>query len=91
VYRAKLPEKPGLSGYQLRGMATAEEARNGGLGGALVHACTAYARNQNAQVLWCNARIVALEFYRKLGFDTIGPQFDVPDVGPHFRMWVRLD
>jgi GNAT superfamily N-acetyltransferase len=90
LYGADLPDKPGLSAWQLRGMATAEEARNSGLGRALVHACTAYAREKHAQLLWCNARIVALGFYRKLGFDTIGPQFDVPDVGPHFRMWLGL-
>ena len=87
LFAAELPDQPGAAAYQLRGMATANEARGQGLGRALVVACLDYARQQRARVLWCNARIVALEFYRKLGFETIGPEFDIPDVGPHFRMW----
>jgi GNAT superfamily N-acetyltransferase len=87
LFPAELPEKTGLTAFQLRGMATDEQARNQGLGRALVLACLEHARAQQAKLLWCNARIVALDFYRKLGFATIGPEFDIPDVGPHFRMW----
>jgi GNAT superfamily N-acetyltransferase len=87
LFHAELPEKPGLPAYQLRGMATDEQARNQGMGRALVLACLEHARAQQASLLWCNARIVALDFYRKMGFATIGPEFEIPDVGPHFRMW----
>jgi len=87
LFAVELPDQPGTAAYQLRGMATTDEAKGQGLGRALVVACLDYARQQRARVLWCNARIVALGFYRKLGFETIGPEFDIPDVGPHFRMW----
>lgn len=86
LYLAEMPDQPGLTAYQLRGMATAPEARGFGLGRALVHACIAFTRENGGQLLWCNARTVAVEFYRKLGFAVIGGEFKIPDVGPHFRM-----
>jgi len=90
LYRAELPEKPGQSAFQLRGMATDETARNQGLGRALVVACVEHARSERVPILWCNARTTAADFYRKLEFETIGPEFVIPDVGPHFRMWRKL-
>src|SRR5215468_9084643 len=75
LYRAELPEKPSQEAYQLRGMATDETARNQGLGRALVYACIEYARSQRVPVLWCNARTTAVDFYRRLEFETIGPEF----------------
>jgi GNAT superfamily N-acetyltransferase len=86
LYLTEMPEQPGLSAFQLRGMATALEARGTGCGRALVHACIAFTRENGAPLLWCNARTVAVEFYRKLGFAVIGGEFEIPDVGPHFRM-----
>jgi GNAT superfamily N-acetyltransferase len=86
LYLAEMPDQPGSTAYQLRGMATAPEARGLGLGRALVHACLAFTRANGGRLLWCNARTVAVEFYRKLGFAVIGGEFELPDVGPHFRM-----
>jgi ribosomal protein S18 acetylase RimI-like enzyme len=81
-----MPERRGKSAYQLRGMATAPEARGLGLGRALVRECAAFTRANDAQLLWCNARSGAVGFYRKFGFEVMGGEFEIPDVGPHFRM-----
>ena len=89
LFMAEMPEQVGRKAFQLRGMATAPQARGRGLGRQLVAECIRLARAQNAELVWCNARTSAAEFYRKLGFETVGPEFDIPDVGPHFRM--RLD
>jgi len=86
LYLAEMPEQKGLPAFQLRGMATAPEARGKGLGRALVHSCMAFARGHGVQLLWCNARTEAVGFYRKLGFEVLGGEFLIPDVGPHFRM-----
>ena len=91
LFRAEMPEQPGVSAFQLRGMATAPEVRGQGFGRALILTCLAYARDNQAQLFWFNARTVALGFYRKLGFEIIGEEFEVPDVGPHFRMGMSLD
>ncbi len=38
------------------------------------------------RLLWCNARVVALGFYTKLGLHTEGDEFDIPGIGPHYVM-----
>jgi uncharacterized protein YdeI (YjbR/CyaY-like superfamily)/GNAT superfamily N-acetyltransferase len=90
LFLAEMPEMPGLSSVQLRGMAVAPDTRRAGLGRALTLACIAYAKKQGAQLLWCNARTCAVGFYQKLGLQLIGAKFHIPDVGPHFRMWLPL-
>jgi predicted GNAT family N-acyltransferase len=90
LFLTDFPNEPGLAAYQLRGMATAPEARNSGLGNALARACVDFARTKAAQLLWCNARTSAAGFYLKLGFKIIGPEFEILDVGPHVRMQLRL-
>ena len=90
LFLADLPEQSGVAAWQLRGMATAPEARGMGFGRALGVACVAFARENGARLLWCNARTPAVGFYRKLGFETLGGEFEIPDVGPHFRMMLRL-
>jgi hypothetical protein len=35
---------------------------------------------------WCNARVVALAFYRAQGWIVISDEYDIPTAGPHRRM-----
>jgi predicted GNAT family N-acyltransferase len=90
LFQAELPDEPGVAAIQLRGMATAAEAQRTGLGRALVLGCVAFAREKGARLLWCNARTYAAGFYSKLGFEIVGEEFDIPDVGPHYRMKLVL-
>lgn len=90
LFLAEMPGHPGRSAFQLRGMATAPEVRGHGFGRALVAASVAFARESGMELIWCNARTSAVEFYRKLGWEIVGGEFDIPDVGPHFRMWRRI-
>lgn len=91
LFRVEMEDYPGRSALQLRGMATAPEVRGAGFGRALVFACIDFARNIDAEILWCNARTSALGFYEKLGFEIVGKEFEIPDVGPHFRMLMELN
>jgi len=92
LYLATLPEQPDIApAWQLRGMATLPEVRGRGFGVALLAACVAHARRENATLLWCNARTGAAPFYRKHGWTIVGDEFDIPTVGPHFRMLLDLD
>jgi predicted GNAT family N-acyltransferase len=90
LYEAELLDEPEVAAIQLRGMATASEAQRTGLGRALVLGCVAFAREKGARLLWCNARTYAAGFYSKLGFEIVGEEFDIPDVGPHYRMKLKL-
>ena len=80
---ATVIEKEGR--LQLRGMATAPEWQGKGVGGAVLEAVQAHALNRGLP-LWCNARVSAVGFYEKSGWQTEGAIFDVPTVGPHMTM-----
>jgi len=88
--RASLSDFKG-SQYQLRGMATAEAYQGRGYGRELLKAAEALLQKRGIEVLWCNARVVALDFYRKLGYTSLGNAFEVPEIGMHYRMFKKLN
>jgi len=75
---------------RLRAMATHPDVRGSGAGAALVREAIAQARKRGADVLWCDARAVALGFYAKLGFHVIDEWYEVPIIGPHKLMYFDL-
>ena len=64
-----------------------EAARGAGLGRLVLEECFAVVRERGGSVLWCNARLVAVPFYARLGMAPVGPEFDIPGIGPHYVMW----
>lgn len=76
--------------WQMRGMAVLPGAQGQGVGRAIVEACLAHLCSKAARRLWFNARTGAVPFYRALGFEIVGDEFDVPTVGPHYVMTRRL-
>lgn len=77
-------------GFQLRGMATIESYRGKGIGNQLVNFAIVYLRGQKANYMWCNARKNAVKFYLNLGFEIISKEFEVPGIGPHYVMYVKI-
>ena len=77
-------------GYQLRGMATLESYRSKSLGNQLLNFAIVYLRGQKANYLWCNARKKALGFYQNIGFEIISEEFEVPNIGPHHVMYLKI-
>lgn len=87
IYLAPLPERPDAApAWQLRGMATLPEVRGRHFGHALLDACVLHVREERAALVWCNARTGAAPFYSRHGWKSLGDEFDIPTVGPHFRM-----
>jgi len=76
--------------YQLRGMASAKGLQGKGYGKELLLKAEELLKEKNVDVLWCNARVVALDFYSKLGYEFFGDVFEVNEVGPHFVMYKKL-
>jgi predicted GNAT family N-acyltransferase len=73
--------------WQLRGMATVPELRGQGVGGAVVAQALIEVAQRGARLLWCEARIGAVEFYRRHGFGVDGPEFEHAETGiAHFPM-----
>jgi GNAT superfamily N-acetyltransferase len=83
------PWQPGRTAWRLRGMATAEEHRGTGAGAAVLTEAAAVARAERAELLWCQARTGAVEFYRAHDWRVHGEVFE-NEVGPHLRMWLPL-
>jgi GNAT superfamily N-acetyltransferase len=79
-----------LNQFQLRGMAVLEAHRNKGFGVALVKHSEEYIQQKGGALIWFNARIVAVPFYKKLGYETVGDAFNISDVGQHFVMYKTI-
>ena len=41
------------------------------------------------QMFWCNARLAAIPFYKKLGWKIASELFEIPTAGPHYRMYLH--
>lgn len=78
------PERPAR---RLRGMATREDARNRGIGSAVLDAAISYVASQGGGLIWCNARTPAVGLYRRANFATRGEVWVDPTYGPHIVMW----
>ncbi|NCD71397.1 GNAT family N-acetyltransferase [Mucilaginibacter agri] len=78
------------TGYQLRGMATAANYQGRGIGNQLVNFAIVYMRGQKVNYVWCNARKVAVKFYASLGFEIVSEEFDIPGIGPHYAMYLKI-
>lgn len=77
VYPDPAPWEPDRQGaWRIRGMATSEPARGKGLGRRVLDALMEHAMAHDGDLIWCNARTGALDFYRKAGFETVGEEFD---------------
>ncbi len=76
--------------YQLRGMATLTEYQGFGAGKLMLQKAVLILKEKSITLLWCNARIAAVEFYNKQGFQTIGEKFEISPVGEHYVMFKAL-
>ena len=78
------------NGYRLRGMATHPKYRRNGAAAKLMKEAFQILKEKNCDTIWCNARLVAIDFYKSLGFKEIGPKFNISEIGPHYKMYKRL-
>jgi predicted GNAT family N-acyltransferase len=60
---------------QFRKLATVEEYRNSGLGTLLLQYLIDFSKAEKIKILWCNARVNALTFYKRAGFNETGQVF----------------
>ncbi len=81
---------PKISTYQLRGMAIDKAYQKQGIGSILVEESLKILNETKCEILWCNARVIALEFYKKMGFSIQEKKFEIPTVGPHYMMYLAL-
>ena len=77
--------------FQLRGMASEADAQGKGFGKLLLNKAEQILKNRKVKMIWCNARVTAIHFYTKLGYQIEGGEFEVPQVGTHMVLYKSLD
>jgi len=61
--------------FQFRKFAVIAHAQGVGVGTALLNRITEFAVNDGARRIWCNARVSAIGFYLRFGFEHTGKLF----------------
>ena len=67
-----------------------EGYRGQGFGEAIVESGLSHLRELGVEVVWCDARVAALNFYRRLQFEELEEEYDIPIIGLHRFMWKVL-
>ena len=80
-----------LSQHQLRGMAVLPENKGKGFGSLLLKEAESKIKKEHQEsFLWFNARVTAIDFYQRHGYECIGEKFEVPGVCEHIVMFKHL-
>ena len=79
---AVLPEAKYDCQWRIRWFGVLTEERGQGIGTKLVKAVQQEAVN-NQVSLWAEVRIKAIPVYERLGFESLGDFFDLPEIGVH--------
>ena len=76
--------------YRLRGMATDSNFQRKGYATDLMNESFKELKNRDCDMVWCNARLVAVDFYKSVGFKITGELFDIAGIGPHYYMYKEI-
>ena len=68
-------------------MATLAYAQKQGAAKALLDFAFEKLLDLNQEIIWCDARLVAIGFYEKIGFTKQGEMYEIPLIGYHYLMW----
>jgi GNAT superfamily N-acetyltransferase len=82
LYRERRADGPD-PGWRLRGMATEPMLQRRGVGRALLAACVDHVVSEGGGELWANARLPAVDFYTRAGFEVVSDEFEIEGIGPH--------
>ena len=77
--------------YRLRGMATASNFQRKGYATDLMSESFKELKNRDCDMVWCNARLGAVDFYKSVGFKITGELFDIEGIGPHYYMYKEIN
>lgn len=87
----EIPKNGLRPAVQVRAMGTLDEYQGLGLASRVLSALeNESVKHWNARTGWLQARIVAIPFYEANGWCCFGPEYEVPNVGPHVSMWKKF-
>ena len=76
--------------YRLRGVATDSRFKRKGYASNLMAESFKELKKRDCNMVWCNARLVAVDFYKSVGFKITGKLFDIEGIGPHYYMYKEI-
>jgi hypothetical protein len=77
--------------YQIRGMFTLPKFREMGYGSKILKKIESDNLSKSkSSLIWCNARIEAVDFYKKNNYKVVGKKFLIRNIGLHYRMEKKL-
>jgi len=76
--------------WMLRGMATHPKFRNAGHGTLVILHGFREILKYKARLVWCSARLKALPFYKRVGFNSVGKVVNHKNSGPHQLLYRRF-
>jgi GNAT superfamily N-acetyltransferase len=79
----------GEDACRLRGMAVDSAYQSRGLGTDVLEFLLKQAMQTGVRLFWCNARVPAVNFYKRMGWEIQSDIFDIPTAGPHYVMSLR--
>ncbi|SFZ93773.1 Acetyltransferase (GNAT) domain-containing protein [Flaviramulus basaltis] len=71
-------------------MAILKEYQGKGIGNIILNYTEEFIKKKNTDIIWCNAREIAVDFYKKNNYQTIGKAFPIKDIGLHYVMYKTL-
>lgn len=87
IFKTSTPLLSQNNQFQLRGMAILDSHQKKGLGQQLVQEAEQFTKKNNGELIWFNAREIAVDFYKKMGYEIIGTSFIIADIGKHYVMY----
>ncbi len=78
------------SQYRLRAMATDKKYQIHGAGRKLLLTGIAILKEKKINILWCDARIKAIDFYKKLNMISTPGLYNIKNIGLHQTMYINL-
>jgi len=76
--------------YRLRAMATSPSVKGKQVGRQIIETSIEKLKSMGVELLWCDARLEATGFYEKLGLKMKGEIYNVPNIGPHKLMYLKI-
>ena len=89
-YPEKFPKLNAVNAYRLRGMATEFSFQRKGYASDLMEESFKELTKRDCDMIWCNARLGAVDFYKSVGFKLTVDLVDIVEIGPQYYMYKEI-
>ena len=76
--------------YRLRAMGTLNNFERLSGGKSIIKFALTFFKEKKIDLIWCDAREIAIPFYKNIGFNSIGDIYEIPIIGKHKLMYIYI-